>query len=91
MHEERVAREEGVADLVGQTRRGVSRRRNGLDLEAARLKRLAVRDELVELTAIGGEIVAQIEYAFEHLLHRRDVLANASLCIEALLDHLRSG
>ena len=75
-HEQRVADEHGIADLVRQVRRRVARRVQDLDDEFANAERLAVGEQAVEIAAIGLQVFG-IEYGAEDPLHVLDVLADA--------------
>ncbi len=75
-HEQRVADEHGVANLVGQVRRRMARRVQDLDDEFPNAERFAVREQAVKIAAVGPQVFG-VEHGPEDSLHVLDVLADA--------------
>src|SRR5690606_28806836 len=73
--EQRVADDENVADRVGDAVRRMARRGDDARLELADAECLAVREQAIELAAVGREI-AELEDALERALHVDDAGAH---------------
>ena len=89
-HEQRVAHEHRILDLVGDVCRRVARRMKDLDVEISKLEALAVGKEVVELAAVALH-VGGVEHRAEDLLHVADMLADADLGAGLELDVGRAG
>ena len=77
-HEQRVADEHRVLDLVGDVGRRMAGRVEHLRLELADVEALAVLEQVIEVAAVGLQI-GGVEDRPENALHILDVLADADL------------
>ena len=89
-HEQRVADEDRLADLVGDVGRRMPRHVHDLDLERAERETLTIGKQVVELAAVAAQI-GRVEYGPKDLLHVADMLADADLGPGLELDIGRAG
>ena len=89
-HEQRVADEHRILDLVGDVRRRVPGRVEDLDLELADLEALAILEQMIEVAAVRLQI-GGVEDRPEDALHVLDVFADADLGAGLRLDVGRAG
>jgi hypothetical protein len=85
-HEQRVTHEGGITNHMGHAGRCVSGGVHDEDRHRADLIGIAILEQPVELAAIAPELGALVEDLAEGVLHDDDVLANADLAAELLLD-----
>ena len=68
-HEQRVADEHGVANLVGQVRWRMAGRVQDLDDEFPNAERFAVREQAIKIAAVGPQVFG-VEHGPEDLVAR---------------------
>ncbi len=85
-HEQGVTDEGGVTDDVGHAGRGVARGVEGAGLHVADLEAVAVVEQVIELTAIGGEPAACVEQLAEGVLHHGDAITDRQFAAQLLLE-----
>ena len=90
-HEQGVAREDRVTDLIGHAGGRVAGHGQHAEPERARHEGLAVAPQPVELRAVAAEVLAGVEDLTERLLHLDDARADADAAAELPLEVGRGG
>ena len=84
-HEQRVADKGGIADHIGQTGRRMARRVHHLAAQLADMEAVALLEQGIKLRPVALKLAAFVEHLAEGVLHHGDLVANADLAAQMVL------